>query len=176
MNTLFPSSIKRLTASNTESHIMGEYKGSCHCGFISYTVHLDFANPTPILNGASATKCNCSICHKTGYLLADPGADPTFTLLSPPEGESALTDYTFHNHRVHHPFCPKCGVRCYLRGSYILEGKEFSFMRINVLTLDGRVDGEPMEDVRKMKIKYWNLKDNKIPKAPADEPYEGGAR
>ena len=128
------------------------------------------------LQGASATKSSCSICHKSGYLLTDPGADPTFTLLSPPEGESALTDYTFYSHRVHHPFCPKCGVRCYIKGVFAYEGKEFNFMRINALTLEGRVDGESMEDLRKMKIKYWDAKGNEGPHAPADEPLEGGAR
>lgn len=155
---------------------MALYKGSCHCGFVAYTVHLDFANPSSALQGASATRCNCSICHKSGYLLVDPGPNPSFTLLSPPEGESALTDYTFHKNRVHHPFCPKCGVRCYIKGTYADRGKEFHFMRINALTLDGRVDGEPMEDFRKIKIKYWNAKNNEGHHDVADDPWEGGAR
>lgn len=83
-----------------------------------------------------------------------PGYQPSFTLLSPREGESALTNYTFHNHRVHHRFCPKCGVRCYIKSTFVYEGKEFHFMGINALTLDRRVDRKSMEDLRKIKTKY----------------------
>ena len=150
------------------------YKGSCHCGWVTYTVRLDFANPEPSLCGASATKCNCTICHKAGYLLADPGPDGDFKVLSPPEGESALADYTYGSHKVHHPFCPKCGVRCFLRGFYVWEGKEVAFMRVNALTLDGRVDGAPMDDLRTLKIKYWDGKGENWTVAASDEPYEGG--
>lgn len=153
---------------------MALYKGSCHCGYVSYTVKLDFANPTPEMMGAGATRCNCTICHKSGYLLADPGDDGAFTLLSPAEGESALSDYTYGGHNVHHPFCPKCGVRCFIRGMFVHEGKEIRFMRINAITIDGKVDGTPMDDLRGIKIKYWDMKSEGWSKGAAAEPWEGG--
>lgn len=154
----------------------GTYKGSCHCGFVTYTVNLDFANPTPQMRGAHATRCNCTICHKSGYLLVDPGKDSAFTLLTPPEGESALSDYSFGHLGLHHPFCPKCGVRCFLKGMYVLDGQEFPVMRINVLTLDGKADGTPMGSLGGLKIMYWDGKSDDWEKDPADEPWQGGVK
>lgn len=43
------------------------YKGNCHCGKNRFEARL------PLI--ASATGCNCSLCHKSGYLWAFPDAD-----------------------------------------------------------------------------------------------------
>ena len=164
-------------ASNPPVPEKAVYKGSCHCGFVTYTAQLDFANPTPEMRGASATRCNCTICHKAGYLLVDPGPDGDFKLLSPSEGESALSDYSFGRHGMHHPFCPSCGVRCFLKGKYVLDdGKEIPVFRINVLTLDGKADGTTMGSLGGLKIKYWDGKSDDWSKNAADEPWEGGVK
>ena len=152
----------------------GTYKGSCHCGFVTYTVNLDLSNPSPEMKGANATRCNCTICHKSGYLLVD-GQD-AFTLLNPPEGESALSDYTFGQHALHHPFCPRCGVRCFLKGGFVLNGEYIPVLKINVLTLDGKADGSPMGSLLGLKIKYWNAKTSLWAEGPANEPFEGGVK
>ena len=72
------------------------YKGSCHCGQISFEVEGD---PGEVM------ECNCSHCSRKGYLLWFlPRA--ALKLGSP---ESALATYTFNKHVINHHFCPKCG-------------------------------------------------------------------
>ncbi|MEY4579146.1 MAG: hypothetical protein RL701_3849, partial [Pseudomonadota bacterium] len=48
------------------------YKGSCHCGNVSYEVTTDLAK---------VMQCNCSICSRSGYLLTFVPAEQ-FTLKS----------------------------------------------------------------------------------------------
>ena len=80
------------------------YTGGCHCGAVRYRVKL-------ALEGAIT--CNCSICQKTGTMLAFAPA-AKFELLS---GEGALTDYQFGKKHIHHLFCSRCGVRSFARGA-----------------------------------------------------------
>jgi hypothetical protein len=96
------------------------YKGSCHCGKVSYEVETDLAQ---------VISCNCSICRRTGALLTFvPAAQ--FKLLS---GDDAMQDYQFNKHAVHHLFCTTCGIRAFARG----KGRDGSEMRaINVRCLD----------------------------------------
>jgi hypothetical protein len=79
---------------------------------------------------AKVYSCNCSICTRTGALLAFvPATD--FTLL---QGEDAQADYQFHRHRIHHLFCKTCGVRSFATG----RGRDGAEMRaINVRCLEG---------------------------------------
>jgi hypothetical protein len=80
------------------------YKGSCHCGRISYEVEGDFS---------TVVECNCSICSKRGYLL---GFIPRqkLKLLTP---ESNLSTYTFNTHKVKHRFCSVCGCSPFGEGA-----------------------------------------------------------
>lgn len=80
------------------------YEGSCHCGAVRFQVSM----PPP----EKAWACNCSICSRSGWLIAMVGAD-AFHLVS---GADALTDYQFGKKRVHHVFCRTCGVRSFSRG------------------------------------------------------------
>lgn len=156
------------------------YKGSCHCGFVSYTVGLDLVNPSPE-TGSVLTKCNCSICHKSGTVLAIP-APGSLKILSPPEARADLQDYVFDRGNVHHWLCPKCGIKCFLEGCLTYQGQEIKFTRINVLTLDEKEDGSPLEDLRQLKPLYWDGKSiswegdvpKGTPKAASKEPGEGG--
>ena len=98
------------------------YEGGCHCGKVRFDVELDLSQPV--------VTCNCSICSKTGMLLAFTGVE-RFRLHS---GEDALTDYQFGKKRIHHLFCRSCGVRSFGRG----KGPDGKEMRaINVRCLDG---------------------------------------
>lgn len=85
---------------------MGEaktYTGSCHCGSVKYEVQADIS---------SVISCNCSICSRTGALLAFvPAAQ--FKLL---KGEDAQGDYQFNKHVIHHLFCKTCGIRSFSTG------------------------------------------------------------
>ena len=80
------------------------YDGGCHCGAVRYRVTLALE---------SAITCNCSICQKTGTMLAFAPA-ARFELLS---GEGALTDYQWGKKHIHHLFCNRCGVRSFARGT-----------------------------------------------------------
>ena len=77
-----------------------KYKGSCHCGKLSFDVEGE-------MKGALA--CNCSICQRRGSLLwFVPRED--LRLLSP---EGAVGTYTFNKHVIKHRFCPSCGIHAY---------------------------------------------------------------
>jgi len=97
------------------------YAGGCHCGNVRYDVTMELGE---------VMQCNCSICSKTGALLAfAPAAQ--FQLRS---GEGRLSDYQFGKKRIHHLFCPTCGIRSFARGTGP-DGKEMA--AINVRCLDG---------------------------------------
>jgi hypothetical protein len=82
---------------------MAHYKGSCHCGAVAYEVELELGK---------VIACNCSMCGKSGTLLAFVPVDK-FELKS---GEDSLTDYTFNKHAIIHNFCKKCGIKSFARG------------------------------------------------------------
>ncbi len=96
------------------------YTGGCHCGAVRYTVTADLDQ---------VIACICSICSKTGSLLAFAPA-VQFTLL---DGADALTDYQFNKKHIHHLFCKHCGIRSFSKGT----GKDGSeSIAINVRCLD----------------------------------------
>ncbi|WP_295803225.1 GFA family protein [uncultured Microbulbifer sp.] len=75
------------------------YRGSCHCGAVTFEVEA----PEVV----EADYCNCSVCKKSGYLhLIVPRS--RFRQLS---GEDALTTYTFNTGVAKHTFCKTCGVK-----------------------------------------------------------------
>jgi hypothetical protein len=80
------------------------YRGSCHCGKVTYDVAIDLAH---------VMTCNCSICSRTGSIMAFV-PEASFTLLS---GEGEQTDYQFNKMNVHHLFCATCGVRSFGKGT-----------------------------------------------------------
>jgi hypothetical protein len=81
-----------------------KYRGSCHCGKVSYEVSLDLTEPV--------VACNCSMCGRSGTLLQFVPASE-FTLLT---GEDVLRDYGFNTHTIHHLFCSNCGIKSFSRG------------------------------------------------------------
>lgn len=184
--TTHPSDPKSLLPAtmpaNPEAHPDKEqhiplYRGSCHCGFVSYEARINFKEPTAEEPDYVLCKCNCSYCHKAGLLIANP-LEESFRLLTPVESDDeklSLPVYKFGSGAVSHPFCPRCGVTCYYYGSYKTdEGKIISFTRVNVHTIDGRVDGTPMESLKQIKTKYWDGKTNGWDKGASEEPWDGG--
>lgn len=98
----------------------------------------------------------------------------SFKLLTPTEGMDALTDYKFNTKQIHYRFCPTCGIRCFINGVYNVNGQEMEIWRINVLTLDGREDGEPMPELKDVKVKYFGNRGDEASGGITDEPYAGG--
>ena len=80
------------------------HAGGCHCGAIRFQAEADLGQ---------VMQCNCSICSKRGALWSFVKA-PQFKLL---EGEDATEDYQFGRKRLHHLFCPNCGVGAFSRGT-----------------------------------------------------------
>lgn len=75
------------------------YRGSCHCGAVTFEVEA----PEHI----EAYDCNCSICTKSGFLhLIVPKS--RFRLLS---GGSSITSYRFNTGIAQHTFCMVCGIK-----------------------------------------------------------------
>jgi hypothetical protein len=94
--------------------------GGCHCGRVRFSARGDFS---------AAMACNCSICQKRGHWLAFvPAAD--FELQS---GGDALVDYQFNTHKIHHPFCPTCGIGAFGHATG-LDGSPM--MAVNIRCLD----------------------------------------
>ena len=137
------------------------YKGGCHCGFMRYTAELD-------LSEMKATKCNCSICLKLNTVVVK--TDPSTFKLESPASLDEVSDYVFGSKTFHHYFCAKCGVHCYLSGTFTKDGKTVHHATVNLVTLDQDQD----VDLRKLKFAYWDGKGANWAKGSQDEPFEGG--
>ncbi len=102
-----------------------ELCGGCHCGRVRFRCQVPRLQPI--------LECNCSVCTKKGFLhLIVPAGH--FHLEAPPEGEAALTEYSFNTRTARHLFCPVCGVQSYYRPRSHPEG--FS---VNARCLDGGI-------------------------------------
>lgn len=112
-----------------------QYRGSCHCGLVRFTVTAPRA--------LTALDCNCSVCSKRGYLhLTVPR-----TAVRLEEGaEEAMVTYRFGSRVAQHTFCGVCGVQalyvprsnpeCWSVNVRCLELKEGCLVR--VLSFEGR--------------------------------------
>lgn len=98
---------------------MKTYKGSCHCGAVTYEVEAEFTN---------AIRCNCSYCSRKGALLAFVPKEQ-FTLTS---GEDSLTEYHFNTEKIDHLFCKVCGVESFSYGADP-EGNKMAAINLNCI-------------------------------------------
>ena len=112
------------------------YRGSCHCGNVKYDVELDLSGPV--------IACNCSMCGRTGALMAFVPEDKLQLLT----GAASLSDYQFNTKNIHHLFCSNCGVRSFARGTG--PGGDAMCM-VNVRCLEG-VDPSTLD------VKPWDGK------------------
>ncbi|MDE0455783.1 MAG: GFA family protein [Chromatiales bacterium] len=83
---------------------MNVYRGSCHCGEITFEVRRE--KPIEVL-----IDCNCSICSKKG-LVHTPVENDELVILS---GEDRLSLYQFGSMTAKYWFCPRCGVEPFHR-------------------------------------------------------------
>ena len=77
------------------------YDGSCHCGQVTFSVEGEAPG--------KALSCNCSICRRTGALLAF-APRSSLTLGG---GAASLRAYTFNTHKIAHQFCTTCGIETF---------------------------------------------------------------
>ncbi|RPE47816.1 hypothetical protein EC846_0004 [Acinetobacter sp. BIGb0102] len=97
-----------------------EYKGSCHCGKITFIAQGELTE---------ALSCNCSICQKKGSLLWFlPKSEVEINV-----EEDAQATYQFNKHVIEHHFCKDCGIHSYAIGT---DPKGISICAINVRCID----------------------------------------
>jgi hypothetical protein len=97
------------------------YKGSCRCGAIRFEADIDL--------GAGTTRCNCTICTKTGWwgCLVKPG---DFRLLAGRESWRDLGS----GPEAERPICRVCGIVPFGHGNLPELGGEY--YSVNVRCLD----------------------------------------
>lgn len=110
--------------------MMKTYRGSCHCGRVSFEAQLDLTQST--------YRCNCSICRRTRFWPAVARGDG-FRLLA---GEQELTRYEFNTGKNWHYFCRHCGVRPFGVGNDTPMGV---MVGINIGCLEGLSEKELSE-------------------------------
>jgi len=107
-----------------------KYRGSCHCGKISFEVEGD-------LNGAMA--CNCSMCSRKGSLLWFVPSEQ----LHLHAAENDLGTYTFNKHVIKHRFCRTCGIHPFGEG---VDAKGNQTAAVNIRCLEGiELDKVPVQ-------------------------------
>jgi hypothetical protein len=111
-----------------------KHQGSCHCGAVRFEVDLD---------ASAASRCNCSVCTKTGVVggMTKPHA---FRLVA---GEDALGVYEWGARISKRFFCKHCGVQCFGRGFLAEVGGDY--VSVNFNCLDDVELGE-------VKVTYWD--------------------
>ena len=81
---------------------MNKYKGSCHCGSVTFEIETELPE---------LTTCDCSICVRKNALMVKVH-ESKMNILS---GKDALTEYQFHTHTAKHYFCRTCGIYSFHR-------------------------------------------------------------
>ncbi|MBX3232102.1 MAG: GFA family protein [Labilithrix sp.] len=126
-----------------------KHTGGCHCGAVRYEA---------LLEASHASRCNCTVCMKTGVLGG---------IIRPHElvvlrGEDALATYEWGAKTSKRYFCKHCGVHCFGRGHLAELGGDFA--SVNYLTLD---EVDPI-DVR---VTYWDGRHDNWAAGPRDQPW-----
>jgi hypothetical protein len=107
-----------------------QYKGSCHCGKVTFEVEGEIK---------SALSCNCSICSRKGSLLWFVPREK-FQLLT---SNKDVATYTFNKHVIEHRFCPTCGIHPFGEGT---DPKGNRMAAINIRCLEGiDLDSVPVQ-------------------------------
>lgn len=96
------------------------WTGGCHCGRVRFEAEM-------ALDGLKI--CNCSYCQKRGTIMGFV-PESAFRLIS---GEGEQSEYQFNKKKIHHLFCPTCGIASYSFGT-VPNGA--TMMAVNVRCLD----------------------------------------
>jgi hypothetical protein len=126
------------------------HTGSCHCGAVRFAVRADLA--------AGASRCNCSICIRTGVTGGSVKPE-AFTLLA---GEESLSSYEWGHKVSRRFFCKRCGIHCFGRGHLPELGGDFVSVNYNCL-----------EDVElsELRVGYWDGRHNNWYAGMRDRPW-----
>ncbi len=76
---------------------METYRGSCHCGAVTFTLKTDLGY---------CVRCDCSMCRRRGAIMVRCDQDD----LVIESGREWLTEYRFNTKVAVHSFCKRCGI------------------------------------------------------------------
>lgn len=98
-----------------------KHRATCHCGNVALEFDAEIAG---------AISCNCSICQRSGAVLAFQPRDAVKIEAAP----DAMSTYTFNKHVIQHRFCKKCGIKVFGEG---VDPKGNKIVAINIRCIDG---------------------------------------
>ena len=101
---------------------MHKYRGSCHCGAITY----NFTSPE-IDKGL---RCNCSICVRKGAVMTAFTISPDDIDMEIKDG--SLSTYQFGSKSSKHHFCKQCGIYTFHETK-----SKLGHFRLNIGCIDG---------------------------------------
>jgi hypothetical protein len=127
-----------------------KHHGSCHCGAVRYRVELDLSSP--------GSRCNCSVCTKTGVTSAIVKPDK-FELLTP---ETELGAYVWGAKLSTRYFCKNCGVHCFGRGYLEEVGGDYVAVNLNSV--------EDLE-VNALPLVHWDGRHDNWQSGPRPTPW-----
>ncbi|MDA9495236.1 GFA family protein [Bradyrhizobium sp. CCBAU 11361] len=81
---------------------MPTYRGSCHCGAVTFSLVSDITE---------ITTCDCSLCRQKNALMTKVHE----SALAVESGEDLLSVYEWNTHRAKHFFCSRCGIYTFHR-------------------------------------------------------------
>lgn len=87
----------------TEIESVTTYKGSCHCGGVTFRISAEQMD--------ELTTCDCSLCARKNALMLKVRED-ALSILS---GEELLSLYQWNTRRAKHYFCSRCGIYTFHR-------------------------------------------------------------
>lgn len=76
---------------------MQAYRGSCHCGAVTFVMKADLAR---------SARCDCSMCRRRGAIMVSCDQND----LQIETGREQLTEYRFNTKVAIHYFCRTCGI------------------------------------------------------------------
>jgi hypothetical protein len=129
------------------------YKGSCHCGAISFTLRT-----SQLPNQWVVRACQCSFCRSHGArTTSDPSGSVTFQI----DDASKLRRYRFALRSADFLICRDCGV--YLAAVFTSTHGQFATLNINTIRAPLEVpaavpisyEGEPLEQKQARREQRW---------------------
>lgn len=81
---------------------MPTYRGSCHCGGVTFTIDAEISE---------LTTCDCSLCRQKNALMTKVHESALIVT----SGEDLLSAYQWNTHRAKHFFCSRCGIYTFHR-------------------------------------------------------------
>ncbi|RDA87052.1 hypothetical protein CP532_3256 [Ophiocordyceps camponoti-leonardi (nom. inval.)] len=105
------------------------YRGNCHCGAIVFEAEMAEIK--------AAKACNCSICHKKGYLWLYPEGE---RLRFVKGSDDSMTGYTFGSGKIKHQFCPTCATPLMARNDDAPPGKRLAHAIQGLNTWDLKIE------------------------------------